>query len=448
MNEHNPIAHLVHKIQQTWINEVSSSEDLALVRWMILPEEARLYEGFVHLESTPHGAIPEVFIVLMCPFVSKGSFTHDLIQAWVEMAEKDEKTQKALNALGKPFVWDTAPFKVEETLKEEEANALFIEQISSFRKARGMEDNMMNIVLMPYQISAINEYAKWLEELYSGDFPAHLRMCIFDLKDESYFDPLLEKLDLKYVKTLNPDLDYQGAVQQVMQSGNPSQPGVKLQRYLYQMSQATAAKNSDKLNQLGTSCLKEMRKAREKVLLATTYIAYAGMLFHFKAHQQIQDLLKQGLGITQSGAKEGDATCHALLVQYHNFLGSSQHLDKQYKAAINSYQKGAEAAIGAGQNMQAVNSFTLAADLAKKHQPAIFSDLLEKAFSLKEELNPDEIKLSGFLRLALTYCDWHKYKGEPQKAVEANQKMISLFGSSWRQLAEEQVPDQVQPNYA
>ncbi|MEX2564805.1 MAG: hypothetical protein WD431_02545 [Cyclobacteriaceae bacterium] len=448
MNEHNPIAHLVTKIQQTWMKEVSSNEELALVRWMILPEEARLYEGFVHLESTPHGTIPEVFIVLMCPFVSKGSFAQDLIKAWVEMTEKDQKTKEALNANGNPFVWDTAPFKIEKTVKEEEAKSLFLNLIGSFRKASGIEDTMLNVVLMPYQIADINAYGKWLEEIFSGDFPGHLRMCIFDLKEESYFDPLLEKLNPKYVKTLNPDLDYQGAVQKVMQSGNPSQPGVKLQRYIYQMSQATAAKNLDKLNLLGTSCLKAMRQAREKVLLATAHIAYAGMLFHFKAHQQIQDLLKQGLGITQSGAKEGNVTCQALLVQYHNFLGSSQHLAKQYQPAINSYQKGAEAAIGAGQNMQAVNSFRLAIDLAKKYQPANYPALLEKAFSLREDMNPDEIKLSGFLMLAVTYCDWHKFKGEPKKAVEADQKMTSIFGTSWRCMAEEPVPEEFQPNYA
>lgn len=448
MNEHNAIAHLVTKIQQTWTEEVSSNEKLILVRWMILPEEARLYEGFVHLESTPQGAIPEVFIVLMCPFVSKGSFTRHLIQTWVEMAENDQKSKEALNAHGNSFVWDTDPYQMEETLMEEEAKTLFFELIDSFRKASGIEENMLNVVLMPYQIADIKAYRKWLEELYSGDFPTHLRMCIFDLKEENFFDPFIKKLAPDYVTTLTPELNYQAAVQQVMQSGNPSQPGVKLQCYIYQMSQATAAQNLDKLNQLGTSCLKEMRKAREKVLLATAHIAYAGMLFHFKAHQQIQDLLKQGLGITQTGAKEGDATCQALMVQYYNFLGSSQHLSKQYLPAINSYKKGAESAIGAGQFMQAVNSFRLAVDLAKKHQSKKYQELLDKAYSLKEELNTDEIKLSGFLMLARTYCDWHKYKGEPQKAVEADLQMTSLFGLSWRRLAEEQIPEELQPNYA
>lgn len=448
MNEHNPIAHLVTKLQQTWIKEVSSNEELAMVRWMILPEEARLYEGFVHLESTPQGAIPEVFIVLMCPFVSKGSFTRDLIQTWVEMAEKDQKTKEVLNAHGNPFNWDTTRFKIEKTVKEEEAKSLFFELIDSFRKASGIEDTLLNVVLMPYQIADIQAYGKWLEALYSGEFPTYLRCCIFDLKEESYFDPLIKKLDPTYVKTLNPDLDYQAAVQQVIQSGNPSQPGVKLQRYIYQMSQATAARNLDKLNQLGTSCLKEMRKAREKVLLATAHIAYAGMLFHFKAHRQIQDLLRQGLSITQNRAKEGDTTCQALVLQYYNFLGSSQQLSKKYLPAINSYRKGAEAAIEAGQYMQAVNSFRLAIDLAKKYQAEAVPELLEKAFSLKDQLNEGEIKLSGFLMLAKTYCDWHKYKGEPQKAVEADNNMTSLFGSSWRSMAEEPVPEEFQPNYA
>lgn len=448
MNEHNPIAHLVTKIQQTWIQEVSSNEELALIRWMILPEEAKLYEGFVHLESTQHGSIPEIFIVLMCPFVSKGSFTKDLIRAWVDMAENDTKTKEALNAHGMLFFWDTNPFKTDEKLNEDEAKTLFFQLIDSFREASGIEDNLLNLVLMPYQISDIKGYGKWLEDLYKGDFPAHLRMCIFDLKEERFFDPLIEHLDSAYVATLDPNLDYQGAVQQVMQSGNPSQPGVKLQRYIYQMSQATAAKNLDKLNQLGESCLREMRKAREKVLLATAHIAYAGMLFQFKAHQQIQDLLRQGLGITQAGAKEGDSTCQALLVQYYNFLGSSQHLSKQYQPAIMSYEKGAESATEAEQFLQAVNSLRLAVDLAKRHQAESYPELLEKAYSINEKLNTDEIKLSGFLVLAKDYCDWHRFKGDQYKAEKADHTMNLHFGSSWRRLAEDQVFEEFQPNYA
>ena len=66
--EHNPIAVLVSKVQRKWNEEVHPSNDYKLVRWIIRSEQARLYEGFLKLESSSHGSIPEVFVVLLTPF--------------------------------------------------------------------------------------------------------------------------------------------------------------------------------------------------------------------------------------------------------------------------------------------------------------------------------------------------------------------------------------------
>ncbi len=438
MNEHNPIAHLVTKIQQTWTNEISSSPELALVRWMICEEEAKLYEGFLHLESTSHGAIPEVFIVLMCPFVSKESFSKELTKTWLDMMDEDEKTLHFLKEQEVPFQWDRSLYENEGALTSTQSYQLFLKLIAGFRAACGIEEKMINVVLMPHQIAHIESYMQWLEELLSEGLPDLFRLCIFDHKEENYFAPLFEKVGDGYARTLSPELDVQGAIDKIMQGGDLTHPGTKLRKYIHQMSKATAGQDLKKLNQLGDQCLQDMRRAKDRVLLSTAYLSFAGMLFQFKAYDQIQELLKQGLIPVQSGIKEENPTCRALLIQYLNFLGTSYQLSKNYPQAINHYLLGADAAIQAGQEMQAISSYRLASNLALKHRKKLVAEILEKAYSLKDKLSEEEIRICGFIGIAKSYCEWHENRETHEQATKADQEMAAVFGEDWRKSVEEE----------
>ncbi|WP_315814944.1 hypothetical protein [Paraflavitalea speifideaquila] len=94
--EHNPIAELVHKIQSKWIKEVSPFPHLKMVRWLIKPEEARLYEGFLKLESTEHGALPELVVTLLTPFENENDHSLHLYNDWINTLQADQKAQQVL----------------------------------------------------------------------------------------------------------------------------------------------------------------------------------------------------------------------------------------------------------------------------------------------------------------------------------------------------------------
>ena len=431
MNEHNPIAQLVAKIQQCWMKEVNPFPELALVRWLIEPHEAKLYEGFVHLESTPHGVIPEIFIVLLCPFQSKETFSRDLVNTWVEMAESDEKTLQAMAGNGFPFNWDTAKFRIDHPCSPEQDYRLLIELINSFKEAASIADQILNVVLLPYQISNIGEYSNWLENFLKEEYPSNTRMNIFDLKEERFFDPLFKKLNPEYAKTLSTVLDYQGAIHKIIQAGDPSQPGVRLQRYIQKMSLAVSDKNLEKLMAVGEACIAEMSRAKDCILLATAHITYAGMLFNFREYALIQEILTKGLAVTHRGAKEGDPSCQGLLIQYYNFQASNYHLSKQYKQAVHFYCKSAETAIEIKQFMQAVNGYRLAADVSKSHDTRNIESILEKSFPLKDNLSKEELHLSGFMSLMWDYCQFLEKKGKTQIREEVYESMRDLCGEDW-----------------
>ena len=110
-NEHNPVAQLVTRIQQKWISEVSPHEHIQWVRWIIKPDHARLYEGFLRLESTPHGVIPDIPIVLLSPFEDSKSYSKALLKDWLVNFEKDEKVQEQIKSGKLKLTWNKDYFQ-------------------------------------------------------------------------------------------------------------------------------------------------------------------------------------------------------------------------------------------------------------------------------------------------------------------------------------------------
>ena len=106
MNEHNPIAQLVNKIQQTWQEKISGRAELRFVRMLIKPEEARVYEGFCKLESSPHGRLPEVFVTQLTDFEAEDSFSGALIKDWLQTYDQ---SMELINNI--QFKWDPAPYR-------------------------------------------------------------------------------------------------------------------------------------------------------------------------------------------------------------------------------------------------------------------------------------------------------------------------------------------------
>src|SRR5260221_5425506 len=148
-NEHNPIAQLVTQIQQKWAAEVSPHQEYKLVRWLIDPDQSKLYEGFLHLESTPHGRLPEMFVTLFKPFRSKESHTNDLVRTWLETYDKDQKTFDQLRLKNPSYNWNNSHFRKKVVSDEMNTEAFFLEMLESFYSAVGMPDRMLTVALMP-----------------------------------------------------------------------------------------------------------------------------------------------------------------------------------------------------------------------------------------------------------------------------------------------------------
>ena len=90
MNEHNPIAVAVSRLQEQW-NQSVHGRDYKMVRWLVAKQDADIFKGFLKLESTVHGSLEETFIIMLTPFESPDTYGQQLITDWLEIFGRDQE---------------------------------------------------------------------------------------------------------------------------------------------------------------------------------------------------------------------------------------------------------------------------------------------------------------------------------------------------------------------
>ncbi len=427
-NEHNPIAQLITRIQQKWMEEVTPYPDCKMARWLIKADHCRLYEGFLHLESTPHGSLPDLFVVLFTPFHSEGSYTGDLIRSWFETYDKDQKTMDEVHRRDAAYNWDTTKYR-----KAADASSdmdTFLEMLGSFYKAIHMPGRVLTIALMPFAVHNLKEYERWLKSLLQAEIRENIRFCIFDYSDERYFDELF-RLFPDTTRSLSVELDLDGAANKIIHAGDSNSPEVQLRKYIMRMSDAVSARSPDKLDRIGKECIKVMTASKIRSLMSTAYIVYGGLLLHFKKYDEIEVLLHKGLKIAEAGKEAGDEACQPLILQYYGFIASNYQLGKKEKQAMGWFFRQAQLSAESGLPLPAITAYRQAAWLARRNDPVLYKKILVEGWSTGQQLNRDELSISDFCFIGLEYYEYLYDRRETEAYEEIDQKMTAIYGADW-----------------
>ncbi len=291
LSEHNPIAELVHQIQQKWVEEVSPFPKLKLARWLIKPDEARLYEGFLKLESTEHGAIPEILVAMLTPFLSEVNYSQNLVKDWVKAYKEDLKTQEKLQQKGITKVWNIQPFSTGAELRDNDFDKLFLDMLSSFRLDMVDNNKRLVVALFPYSIHNMQGIRNWLSDMLKNGIPEGISFMIFDHIGENYYDRIFEKFP-EITKTLHVHLNMDDAVSKIAKMGNPNSPEVKFRECILEMGNAVQKNDQPKVDHWGEKALLATQQSGLKSMFASAHLVYAGMLFSFKKFAKIDPLLK------------------------------------------------------------------------------------------------------------------------------------------------------------
>jgi len=431
INEHNPIAQLVTKIQQKWMEEVSPHPCIKLVRWLIKPSQAELYAGFLKLESSPHGKIPEVPVVLLSHFKHSSVYSKTLIKDWLDAFEKDEAFKEALEKNNLNFDWDYEKYKAKLDERKTNFDLLLMEMLTAFQKALPDPKLPLVLTLYPYSIQDTIDYQVWIETMMRLQFPDNVRLMIFDFVEDRQFDDLME-YDPKISKSLSVPLDLEGAVAKIAESGNPSDPVVQFQKYMARMSTCTAQKDLKGLQKWGERGLQIMRKTGIKSNYATAHIIYASMLLNFKKHDQIDTLTKKALKIAKNGHTLGDNICKSLIVQSYGLLASNKQMQKQLKDAAQLFDIQAQKSIEFGLTAQALTAWWLSYTAIRKKDRATCEVTIQKAYEHGVTLDEDTLKASPMRYIAADYYKIIEQNKDEKLCKSIDEFMTELHDENWR----------------
>jgi hypothetical protein len=433
--EHNPIAILVSKIQRKWNEDVHPFKDVKLVRWIIRSEQARLYEGFLKLESSSHGSIPEVFVVLLTSFEDKKTFSKKLIAQWLEQYKTDKAKAEKETAGAATFSWDFSGVEKQLEGKNTDPDELLLEMLHSFQQSIAGQQTKLVLALLPQTVSSVSDYGDWLNDRLKQGIPEHVRFSIFDYEEERYFDDLFKRFQYS-TKSLAVPIDLKGAIGKLAKMGDPNSTEVQFRTCMQEMGDATAANDFPRLEKWGTKALEIAQRSGKKGFFASAHIIYAGMLFSFKKHEQIAYLLEGGLRLAQLGLEEGDETCKVLTMQFYAYKAAcKQHEGKDIEAADLFVRQG-ELAIQFGLCVQALTPWWQAYNLYHKKDEKAYTALLEQTYTHATTCSAEELASSCIGYIAFDYHDYLSNLKQTEKCKEIDAFMNTIEGENWKEKVE------------
>ncbi len=435
-NEHNPIALLISQIQSKWIDEIGVTDNIHLVRWIIKPDQARLFQGFLKLESTEYGKIPDVLLVFLNPFKKAKTFSREIIEQWLNVFNEDQDIIGDYNKTNPDFNWDTESIKTKSSAENINHDQLLVEMISSFQ-SKLPKNTPFTISFLPYTIEDVIEYAKWLNQILNLKLEKYCRIMIFDHVEDRHFDKLLNQ-HKSISKSLSIALDVEGTLQKLATTGNPNDPEFQFRQCILNMSKAVQNNNLNDLEKWGQRGIEVAQKTGIKNMLSTAHLVFASMLFSFKTFEDIDKLLSQGLSIAKKGLASGDKTCKNLVIQHYGYQASSNQFQKKYDLACDLFCKQAEGYIELNLPQQAITSWWMASNAIKKRNSEKFRIILEQAFSEAKKHDKEALKLTTIGFIADDYYKVLFNKKQLEQCEDVDRFMIYIEGENWRSSIQDQ----------
>ncbi|MBO9205327.1 MULTISPECIES: hypothetical protein [Niastella] len=433
MNEHNPITVRIDEMVQVWKNNVQPQHQL--IRWMLKPEDHRMYEGFCRLEASPHGKLDNLFVFFYTPFNQADTYSHALLQNWLN--EYDEPQNKQLLAQTGKGGWDVSVIRKAVIENDYIAcDQLLPAMIQSYRNFTGLQDTLFVLGLLPQQMSSPQQFLLWMQQWMELPKQPGIQLLVFDHVAGNFWGPVFEKYEA-YAVTLKHDLRMQDAIRQIATAGAATDPYAFFRKCMFEMGEAANKKNKPLLNEWGNKAVECGKKTGDKSLLATAYITYAGMLFNFKDHELINTLLDTGIRLCKQEITNGNESLKPMLLQYYTYKGADCQIQKERKEALDWFMKAGDEAVAFGFTTQAVSAYYKAWVFAEyKNWREEKIQAAKKALQLSNRLTEEEIQASEYPFMAYDYVQ-QKQQQDDALVTEVTSKMITAYGNDWKKTVEE-----------
>ncbi len=426
-HQHNPIAHLITKIQQHWRNEISADPACRVVRWLIDPAEVRLYQGFLQLETSKDGDLPEMIVAQLTAVHSADTFSAAVATTWLEAYERD-KTFAGLQSIA-PLFQST---NIHEYYAQPVGREKDLADLLSTFKTTYLKDRTLVLALMPVSVSSTGAFERWIRLMNETQIPDGIVLVAF-IEGHNTALNRPSSSDSPIIKTVSLTLHLEESIRKIALAGDPLNPETHLRQFIFKMSTAVQRRNPNELKTTAAACINYQIRCGSMASIATAHIIYAGMLFNFKPYNEIEKILNNGLRFASRGHQSGDISCKPLMVQFYGYLAACCHLNNKGDQAICWYQQQALCASSFGLHLQAIAAWQQAAALAQNTNRRLHLQILQQAFEFSQQIPIEEIMHSDFHFIGLALYNRLQEQKEYSRADDINNRMTAIYGSDWEQ---------------
>jgi hypothetical protein len=434
MNEHNPITIRIDEMVKVWNKYVQPHH--TLIRWMLKPEDHRMYEGFCRLEASPHGKLDNLFVFFYTPFTSVKTYSHDLIENWLKEYD-DPKQKQLLEKAGIKSIWDVTVFRqAVEDKNYIECDKLLPQMIQSYKNWVGQPKTSFVFSVLPKQMNSVQQFEQWLQQWMEQLKEPGMQLLVFDHVDGNFWGSAFEAYP-DYSVTLKHDLRMQDAIRQIATAGAATDPYAFFRKCMFEMGEAASKRNKAGVKEWGEKAIESGKKTGDKSLLATAYITYAGMLFNFKDHELINQLLDTGIRLCKQEIAAGNEALKSMLLQYYTYKGADCQIQKERKEALEWFMKAGDEAVAFGFATQALSAYYKAwvfANYKNWQEEKLLA--CKQALQLTNRLTIEEIQASEYPFMAYDYAQQKQY-AEDELTATVTSKMIEAYGEDWQKTIEE-----------
>ncbi|MCD4665532.1 MAG: hypothetical protein K8R68_09680 [Bacteroidales bacterium] len=432
-NEHNPIYRKIQQLCDFWESETEKNPKYKLARWLMLPDDVDLLVGLLKLESTPHGQLPEVFVVMMTPFESREKFSYHLVKDWIYMYEMEKEKSSDGS-----YTWDHEEFKdkLKELDKTHNADILLLEMLKSFKQHIDDEERDLVLGIIPQNISSFPAYNFWLNNIIRSEiYPEGVKVLVLDHTGKAFLNDICNNNE-KITITLEPgDMDLNGAKRDIATQGNPNDPQVKMRKIMFEMSDAAAKNDTNKLYTLGDELIKIGQHSGQKSFFASVFLIYSGFLMQYKETEKIDELLDRAIKIAKS-ALPGQTDCIPVLIQLYGFKAANYALVQESEKTIEWYKIQAEFCIEHELPVMAIGAYKNAIVVAEKNKLyEEYEDCSKAGYNLGVDMKNEELEHSEYGFLAFHYYKILQDEYE-KEAIQIKERMTEIFGPDWEESSE------------
>jgi len=431
-NEHNPISIRVRQVQDLWLKMRKENPYARAFTLNYEPEDYALIEGFIGVESTPHGISDDTFLVFRTLLSNKTNFYKSLIEQWITAFDRDLKEHPEWD-------WNDFPIlkKQYSELSPKDAHNLlsfYSRLLCSFKKFEGLTNNLLVLVLVIEHIESLDLLKEVLTEFLETTTD-DIGLLFLEVQGEDFFSPILKNMEEKGCVITLPNQNMGAAYKEIITQGDPNDPQVLYRKLLLEMGEETAQNNRRQLKKIATEEFFPLcRKIGDTNLWVSGYLAVSGFLMHFKEeHDFLQQILDKALTIIQDTTPTDEPLKYAdLMIHSYMYKGAAYNMAKDLEQATSNFEDAIHIAKQTANPSQTINCYNSILLVLLKKGGTAYTSILKEAFEYGYSLSDKELKVVNISFIAQAFIS----KGEnvsTELEKEIDNRMISLYGTYWQE---------------